>query len=145
MASLTVHPNRAYRVFLLGEGVVGASHQESSGPSGAVEVSATISLLGMEGIKLQNQPQRRRDRARSGGIPHPSAFVALIERVIYSDFINYMEYMPINWNCGIDSAFSPQFPARQSPLACLLTGYNVASLHWCGWVASGENCDTVLA
>ena len=37
-----------------------------------VEVSATISLVGMEGIKLHNQPQRRIDRTRSVGIPIPA-------------------------------------------------------------------------
>ena len=139
LAQLDGAQNRAYRVLSLGEAVVGASHQ-SSGPSGAVGVSATISLVGMEDIKLHNQPQRRIDRARSVGIPHPSAFVALIE-VIYSDFINYMEYMPINWNCEINSAFSPS-SLRDSPHSL---AYNVASLDLCGWVASGENGDTILA
>ena len=57
LAQLDDAQNRAYRALSLGEGVVGASHQQS-GPSGAVEVSATISLVGMEGIKLHNQPQR---------------------------------------------------------------------------------------
>lgn len=119
---------------------LGLHTRNQSGPSGAVEVSAKISLVGMEGIKLHNQPQRRIDRTRSVGIPHPSAFVALIE-VIYSDFITYMEFMPIKWNCEINSVFSPS-SLRNSPHSL---AYNVASLDWCGWVASGENGDTRLA
>lgn len=139
LGQLDSAPNRAYRVLLLGEGSTWGFHTSKTGSfRSTVGVSATISLVGMEGIKLHNQPQRRIDRARSVRSPQSQRFRRNDRAVIYSDFINYMEYMPTNWNCSIDSAFSLRNSLH--PLA-----YNVASLQPCGWVASGENCDTGLA
>ena len=55
--------------------------------------------------------------------------------VFYSEIINYTEYISMHWNWLIDSPV-PGGDSLHS-LAC-----NVTSVQLCGWVASGEKCDT---